>query len=184
MWVPFPVTRWEPPKEKTRQLEKWSSWWNRERKWKGERTPHETQRLLHDWNKLMLDEGGLPRRKSGPNSQMVLPRKLHWLVYKELHEEMGHLGADRVIDLARAQFYWPHMQRDVEWYISQKCMLVCQAKSTYIPNESTFATDHKNYSIPNGFPGLCSPRKEQRWLQVHIGYHGPFHPLCASICSS
>lgn len=93
--------------------------------------PHETQSLLHEWNKLTLDEDGLLRRRSGPNSQMVLPPKFHCLVYKELHAEMDHLGADRVIDLARARFYWPHMQRDVEWYISQKCRCVKQKVSTF-----------------------------------------------------
>ena len=71
-----------------------------------------TRYLLHEWNKLELDKHGLLRRKSGLKNQIVLPKKLHWLVYEELHEKMGHLGADRVLELARARFYWPHMQRD------------------------------------------------------------------------
>jgi hypothetical protein len=33
-------------------------------------------------------------------------------VYEELYEKIGHLGADRVLELARARFYWPHVQRD------------------------------------------------------------------------
>jgi hypothetical protein len=45
-------------------------------------------------------------------NQIVLPKKLHWLVYEELYEKIGHLGADRVLELARARFYWPHVQRD------------------------------------------------------------------------
>ncbi|CAB3993508.1 Retrovirus-related Pol poly from transposon [Paramuricea clavata] len=44
---------------------------------------------------------------------------------------MGHLGADRVLELARARFYWPHMQRDVESYISHKCRCVKQKVPTF-----------------------------------------------------
>ncbi len=28
----------------------------------------------------------------------MLPKKLHWLVYEELHGKMGHLEADRVLE--------------------------------------------------------------------------------------
>ena len=60
------------------------------------------------------------------HSQIVLPKKFHRLVYKELHEEMGHLGADRVLNLARERFYWPHMQRDIEQYVGRVCRCMKQ----------------------------------------------------------
>ena len=47
-------------------------------------------------------------------------------MYRELHEEMGHLGADRVLDLARERFYWPHMQRDIEHFIGRVCRCLKQ----------------------------------------------------------
>ena len=84
----------------------------------------DTWLLLHEWNRLEVDNQGLLRRKSELRNQIVLPKKLHWLVFEELHEKMGHLGADRVLELARERFYWPHMQRDVEFYISHKCRCV------------------------------------------------------------
>ncbi len=65
------------------------------------------------------------------NNQIVLPKKLHWLVYEELHGKMGHLGADRVLELARARFYWPHMQKDVEFYIAHKCRCLKQKVPSY-----------------------------------------------------
>ena len=40
-------------------------------------------------------------RKSGQNLQLVLPKQFHRLVYNELHQEMGHLGTERVLQLAR-----------------------------------------------------------------------------------
>lgn len=66
-----------------------------------------TRALLREWHKLEVGEDGLPWRKSGKNLQLVLPKRFHPLVYKELHQEMGHLGVERVLHLAREMFYWP-----------------------------------------------------------------------------
>lgn len=43
-------------------------------------------------------------RKSGVlycNQQVVLPQKFRRTVYRELHEEMGHLGVERVLAVAQ-----------------------------------------------------------------------------------
>lgn len=90
------------------------------------RETHETQHLLREWNKLNLDEHGLLRRKCGPNNQIILPKYLHRLVYKELHEDKGHLCADRVMDLVFARFYCPYMKKDIPQYISTKCRCLNQ----------------------------------------------------------
>ena len=66
-----------------------------------------TKQLLHEWRKLKLEPDGILRRENGQYKQLVLPKKYCRLVYKELHEEMGHLGADRTVHLARQRFYWP-----------------------------------------------------------------------------
>ena len=34
---------------------------------------------------------------------------------------MGHLGAERVNELAHNRFYWPHMAQDIEHYIGSVC---------------------------------------------------------------
>ena len=39
---------------------------------------------------------------------------------------MGHLGVDRTLDLARERFYWPHMQRDIEYHIGHVCQCAKQ----------------------------------------------------------
>ena len=86
----------------------------------------DTRYLLHEWAKFSLDSEGVLRRNNGKQSQIVLPKKFHRLVYRELHEEMGHLGADRVLELARERFYWPHMQRDIEHLIGRVCRCLKQ----------------------------------------------------------
>ena len=74
----------------------------------------ETQLLLHEWDKLSLDEGGILRRCKGTRTQVIVPRQLRSRILKEFHENMGQLGVERTLDLARERFYWPHMQRDNE----------------------------------------------------------------------
>ena len=34
---------------------------------------------------------------------------------------MGHLGSEKVEELARQRFYWPYMKHDIEYYIQHKC---------------------------------------------------------------
>ena len=41
---------------------------------------------------------------------------------------MGHLGSDRVVDLARSRFYWPHMREDIEHFITKKCRCIQKKK--------------------------------------------------------
>ena len=92
----------------------------------------DTVALLRDWTYLSLDDGLLLRRK-GSRTQVIVPPRLRPMVYKELHDNMGHIGAGRVLDLARDRFFWPHMQRDVEEY----CMKVCPCLKDRKPARQT-----------------------------------------------
>ena len=85
-----------------------------------------TRQLLHEWRKLKLEPNGILRRGNGQFKQLVLPKKYCHLVYKELHEEMGHLGADCTVHLARQRFYWPWMQSDIEDFIGNRCQCIKQ----------------------------------------------------------
>ena len=63
----------------------------------------------------------LLRRESGPFKQLVLPIKFHRTIFKELHQDMGHLGAKRVVQLARERFYWPRMEKDITHFVTNVC---------------------------------------------------------------
>ena len=39
--------------------------------------------------------------------QIVLPLEFRRMLYRELHEEMGHLGTERVFCLAKERFFGP-----------------------------------------------------------------------------
>lgn len=85
------------------------------------------KRLLHEWEKLQLRDG-LLYRNTGQRSQLVLPDQYRSMVLKHLHDDMGHLGTERVLGLARDRFYWPYMKQDVEAYVTRKCPCIKQKK--------------------------------------------------------
>ena len=88
--------------------------------------PPSVKQALHEWNKLQIDDNGILCRNTGGHSQIVVPLKLGRMIYKELHEDMGHLGVEKVISLARQRFYWQHMQTDIEFFIHNVCGCIKQ----------------------------------------------------------
>lgn len=73
--------------------------------------------LLREWSRLELVDGVLYRRRQDNEEvsyQLVLPEELRPLVLKSLHDDMGHMGIERTLDLVRTRFYWPKMAVDVE----------------------------------------------------------------------
>ena len=91
--------------------------------------------LLREWDKLHLDSNGILRRKTNDYDQIVLPRKHQRLVLQELHDEMGHLGSERVFQLATQRFYWPNMRFDIEFHVTKLCQCLKQRRP-HIPSKA------------------------------------------------
>ncbi len=85
----------------------------------------ETRRLLFEWTKLKLEDGIL-YRETGHNRQLVLPPQFRAMVLKKMHNEMGHVGVEKVLHLARERFYWPSMRKEIEEYVTTKCACIKQ----------------------------------------------------------
>uniref|UniRef100_A0A3B1JQK1 Gypsy retrotransposon integrase-like protein 1 n=2 Tax=Astyanax mexicanus TaxID=7994 RepID=A0A3B1JQK1_ASTMX len=72
---------------------------------------------LREVNKLEMRDDILYRKRQGCDEthyQIVLPEKYRAMVLTSLHDDMGHLGFDRTLDLTRSRFFWPRMANDVE----------------------------------------------------------------------
>lgn len=57
-----------------------------------------------------------------------MPDQYQPLVLRHVHDDMGHMGTERVLGLARDRFYWPYMKQDVEAYVTRKCLCIKQKK--------------------------------------------------------
>ena len=87
------------------------------------RWSHESKILLRNFEKLHIFNGVL-FRKTAKFDQIVLPQKYHQLVFEELHVKLGHLGAEKTIDLAQARFYWPNMADHIKWFVRKRCRCI------------------------------------------------------------
>ena len=88
----------------------------------------EVRQLFRQYHKLESGDDGILHRQTAENKQIVLPFMMRHLVYKELHKEMGHMGTEKVVRLARQRFYWANMQCDIDFYINNKCRCLIQKR--------------------------------------------------------
>ena len=49
--------------------------------------------------------------------QFVLPKKYWHKALEACHDNVGHLGLERMLSLLCDRFYWPNMAQDVEIYV-------------------------------------------------------------------
>lgn len=61
-------------------------------------------RLLREWSKLHIEDGLLYRKTVG-RRLLVLPATYKQLALTYLHNNMGHVGVEKVLTLARECFY-------------------------------------------------------------------------------
>ena len=96
---------------------------------------------------------------------MVLPKKYHKRVYEELHENMGHLGAERVTELARERFYWPFMRADITHYVTLR-LPFCRTRTKQF---SVFYQGPKFYNtLDTNIINVSSPFSFKRALKAFI----------------
>lgn len=81
--------------------------------------------LLRQWERLTLQDDVLYRVVHAPTGgaetlQLLLPQCLHDEVLRSVHDNQGHPGTERTVELLRDRCFWPNMPRDAErWY--HKC---------------------------------------------------------------
>ena len=82
----------------------------------------EVHQLWRQCKRLKIEKNALYRTHIHQGSkvkQLVLPTLYRKEALRMLHDDMGHFGRDRVMDLLRSRFYWPFMKDDVSVYVSE-----------------------------------------------------------------
>ena len=68
----------------------------------------------------LLDQKNRNQQKEEEYLQFVLPRNFRKQALEACHDEIGHLGKDRVLSLLVDRLYWLNMKKDVKEYV-QTC---------------------------------------------------------------
>ena len=76
--------------------------------------------------------------------QLVLATTLRIQALKWCHDDVGHLGIERILDLLRDQFYWPGMTEDPTRHIRQ-CERCLQFKAS--PNRAPMENVDARYPM-------------------------------------
>ena len=91
---------------------------------------------LNDWSRLFLRDDILYRRRVDfgrvEQKQLLCPQQFRTVVCKLLHNDMGHLGQDRIVALCQDRVIWPGMSKDVVKWIAQ-CQRCTCAKAPSLP---------------------------------------------------
>ena len=114
-----------------------------------DRDSPEMMQFLWQRSKLIMRNGILyckndTKESDCPNwntMQLVLPTTLRLQALKGYHDDLGHLGIERTLDLLRDQFYWPGLTEDMTRHI-QHCERCLQfiASPDRAPMENVDAT--------------------------------------------
>ena len=92
-----------------------------------------TRQLMYQFHRLILKDGVLHRlyiHNDVEYHQLVLPQRYHKKVLQSLHNNLGHQGIDRTLDLLRERVYWPTMTQDANLWVDQ-CRRCQVAKGNY-----------------------------------------------------
>ena len=91
----------------------------------------EVKALIREWNYLFVDTGGILKRKASNHHQPVLPRIFRKVICHTLHQEMGDLGTEHVVQLWHQKLFWPRMQENISHFVTKVCS--CLQRKLNVP---------------------------------------------------
>ena len=131
--------------------------------------------LAKQKSKLFFD-GNILMRKTKNNTQIVLPEVYKGLIFRELHENLGHIGSEKVMDLACRRFYWPNMQKDVEFYVRNKCRYI-MSKRPPIPDRAPLVPINATYPFEMVSIDFHHLDRAKGWYELCFSCMQPLHKI-------
>lgn len=95
---------------------------------------NEVKDLMKSRSRLVQEDGVVFRKivdKGQDIKQVLLPKSMKDEVMKMTHDDMGHQGSERTLQLLVRRCYWPGIAKDVRSYCEacQRCMLAKEGKN-------------------------------------------------------
>ena len=87
------------------------------------------KKLLGEWHNLELVAGVLYRKTTGsrgPIRQLVLPRQCRDEAFHSLHNDVGHPGRERTLELMQKRFYYPGMTSEIADRVANCRRCICR----------------------------------------------------------
>lgn len=106
--------------------------------------PHKKETLIYKQSFLLNLAGSSqvsPKKANFPTQTRLWLRE--WNRPRRLHNDMGHLGFERVLDLVRRRFFWPKMQRDIHHFVTAVCTCHKDKPQTRPPTSCTAANPNR-----------------------------------------
>lgn len=97
-------------------------------------------------------------RKTLYGNRLVVPTLARWRVIQMHHDDIGHVGLHKCMDLIKKDYWFPKMSRFIRKYVSS-CLHCAYGKGNYGKKEGTL------------FP---IPKPTDPMVMVHIDHLGPF----------
>ena len=92
-----------------------------------------TRKLFYQFDRLVLKKGVLHRLyiiEDMEYHQLILLQRLQGRVLRLIHNDMGHQGLERTLELLRERVYWPSMAGNTSQWVPH-CMRCQVAQGTY-----------------------------------------------------
>ena len=106
------------------------------------------RKLFYQLDRLVLKQGVLHCLYLHENleyHQLVLPQRFHSKVLRSVHDDMGHQGLERTMELLREWVYWPTMAADATKWVAQ-CTRCQVAQDNYVTPKLKIG--HLEYNNP------------------------------------
>ena len=97
-----------------------------------------------------------------------------WCI-KHCMYNMGHLGLERVTQLARQRFYWPGMEGDITRFITSSCSCLKDKKRARQIRSTYMTSITSTQPLELVFIDFLHLEKSKGWLRVHPRRHGSLH---------
>lgn len=87
-----------------------------------------------NWSKFFKKDNLWYFKENGGEERLCLAKQDINDVIKMLHDQNGHLGQQRTIELARERFYWPSLRQDIKKWVNN--CFECATKKDFLPTSA------------------------------------------------